>query len=105
MATTNNQVNTPAAGSASGHGAGQGLRAWLVRRRVVVLAVAVAAVATALALGQHWLALADLVPLLFVLPCAAMMFMCMKGMNHDRQAGIAQDSGRNEAPTGTNIQN
>jgi len=33
----------------------------------------------ALALSQHWLTVVDLVPLLFVVPCAVMMFMCMKG--------------------------
>jgi hypothetical protein len=41
--------------------------------------------AIALALTQHWLAVAELGPLLFLLPCALMMFMCMKGMNHGQQ--------------------
>jgi len=65
----------------------------------------VAAAATALALGQQWLTVAGLVPLLFVLPCAAMMFMCMKGMNHGHQTGTTQASGQNEATTATNTQN
>lgn len=41
----------------------------------------------ALAVGANWIAFATLVPLLYVLPCAAMMFMCMKGMNHGPNAG------------------
>jgi hypothetical protein len=61
--------------------------------------VAVAAAAIALALSQHWLAIADLVPLLVVLPCAVMMFTCMKGMNRGQQADTAQTSLQNGAPT------
>jgi len=41
----------------------------------------------ALAVGANWIAFATLVPLLYVLPCAAMMFMCMKGMNHGPNSG------------------
>ena len=51
----------------------------------------------ALALSQHWLAIADLVPLLAVLPCAVMMFHCMKGMNHGQQTDTVQASLQNEA--------
>jgi len=36
-------------------------------------------------------AVADLVPLLYVLPCAAMMFVCMKGMSHGQQADTSQN--------------
>lgn len=59
-------------------------------RRGLLVGVAAAAAAIALALGQHWLAIADLVPLLVVLPCAVMMFHCMKGMNRRQQ----NDTGR-----------
>ena len=52
------------------------------RRGMALIAVAVIAL-LALALNQHWLLAAQLVPLLFLLPCMAMMFMCMKG--HGRQ--------------------
>jgi hypothetical protein len=39
-----------------------------------LLAVALAAVAV----SQNWIAFATLLPLIYVLPCAAMMYMCMK---------------------------
>jgi hypothetical protein len=61
--------------------------------------MAVAAAAIALALSQHWLAIADLVPLVAVLPCAVMMFHCVKGMNRGQQINTAQASLRNEAPS------
>jgi len=66
---------------------------------------AVAAGAALLALWQHWLAIADLVPLLFVLPCAAMMFMCLKGMNHGQQADTVQPSAPKETTTVTEVRN
>ena len=63
------------------------------------MGVAAAAAAIALALSQHWLAIADLVPLLAVLPCAVMMFHCMKGMNRGQQTDTPQASLPNEAPS------
>jgi hypothetical protein len=48
---------------------------------------------------------ADLAPLLFILPCAVMMFICMKGMNHGQQNDSAQASDRNETSTATDTQN
>ena len=48
-------------------------------KRALMLAGAVAVAVVALALSQNWLSVANLVPLLFVLPCVAMMFMCAKG--------------------------
>jgi len=62
-------------------------RSWLNRRVMIVLGLAVVVGLTALGLGQNWLTVAGLLPLLYVLPCAALMFMCMKGMNHSPQAG------------------
>jgi hypothetical protein len=99
MGTANRQMTTPAAGGSSCHGAGQASPGWLSVRRGLVLGVAAAAAAIALALSQHWLAIADLVPLLAVLPCAVMMFYCMKGMNRGQQTDIAQASLQNEAPS------
>ena len=58
-------------------------------------------VALALALNQHWLTIADLPLLLFLLPCAVMMLMCMKGMNHGQQTAGAQASANADKPTGT----
>src|SRR5438445_8518048 len=98
MGTTNTQVTTPAAGGSSRRGTTQVTRGWLGgRRRLVIVVAAVAAGAIALALGQHWLAAADLVPLLFLLPCATMMFMCLKG-NHGQQTNSPPASAQGETP-------
>jgi hypothetical protein len=58
-------------------------------------------VAVVLALGQHWLSTAALTLLLFLVPCAVMMFMCMRGMNHDQQTGGTQASINSDKSTGT----
>ena len=92
MGTTNGQVTTPAAEVHLGYGVVPDSPGWLSGRRSLVAAVAIAAATTALALGQHWLAVADLVPLLFVVPCAAMMFHCMKGLKRETQTDGAQTS-------------
>jgi DUF2933 family protein len=105
MEMANGQVTAAVTDRPSCHHAGRGSPGWLGRRRGLVIALTVAAAAAALALGQHWLAVADLVPLLFVLPCAAMMFMCMKGMNHGQQADTARASGHTETPTATDTRN
>jgi len=105
METTNGRAIISAADSSSSHRAGRGTPGWLGLPRGLVIAVALIAVVGALALGQHWLAVAGLVPLLFVLPCALMMFMCMKGMNHGKQMDPAQTSATNEAPTATDTRN
>jgi hypothetical protein len=99
MGTINGQVITQADDNSSRHVASQGWPHWLARRRGVVIAAAAAASVAALALWQHWLAAAALVPLLFALPCAAMMFMCMKGMNHGPQTDTAQDTSPKERTT------
>ncbi len=97
MGTTNRQLTTPAAGGSSSHGAGQASPGWLSGRRDLVVVVAAAAAAIALVLSQHWLTIADLVPLLAVLPCAVMMFHCMKGMNRGQQTDTAEASLQTEA--------
>jgi hypothetical protein len=99
MGTANGQMTTPAASGSSCHGAAQGSPGWLRGRRGLVLGAAVGAAAIALALSQHWPAIADLAPLLAVLPCAVMMFHCMKGMNRGQQTDTAQASLQNEAPS------
>ena len=106
METTNDLITTPAAaGGASCHASGRGSDGWLGRRRSLVIAGAViAAGATTVALSQHWLAAADLVLLVFVLPCAAMMFMCMKGKD-GQQTDTTQASARPETPAATDIRN
>jgi predicted signal transduction protein with EAL and GGDEF domain len=95
MVTTNGQVSASAADSSSRYNIVQGSPGWLSGRRRLVVGAAIATATTALALGQHWLAVADLVPLLFVLPCAVMMFHCMKGMKREAQTDGAQTSLQN----------
>jgi hypothetical protein len=98
METTNGQVTIPAGGVGSScQGAGQSSPGWLNGWRGPVVWVATAAVA--LALSQHWVAVADLLPLLVVLPCAVMMLSCMKGMNRGQQTNTAQTSPQNVVPT------
>jgi hypothetical protein len=95
MVTTNGHVSAPGADSSSGYNVVQGSPGWFSGRRGLVVGAAIAAATAALALGQHWLAVADLVPLLFVLPCAVMMFHCMKGMKRETQTDGAQTSLQN----------
>ena len=57
---------------------GKGFGPWLRWPRSVIAATALVVSAAAVALGLHWIPLADLAPLLFVAPCFAMMIMCMR---------------------------
>ena len=93
METTNVETTTPAA------------IGWLSGRRGLVIAMGVAAATAALAVGQHWLAIADLVPLLFVLPCAMMMLKCMRGTNPGPQIGATPASAPSDTPTAIDIRN
>lgn len=64
------------------HGARSGRHA---RRRngfMIVTAVAVLALALGIAIDRQWLSLGAFTPLLLALPCATMIFICMRGMNH-----------------------
>jgi hypothetical protein len=70
---------------------------WLTGFAIAAATIAAAA-ATALALSWHWIALVDLVPVLYLLPCTLMMVRCMKGMDHRQQAETAQDPRRPESP-------
>jgi hypothetical protein len=81
---TKNHLISPSAttGSASCHGSSQGSGNWFSRRRGLVLGVGAVLIGVAVALNQHWVALAALAPLLFVLPCAVMLIVCMKAMGH-----------------------
>jgi hypothetical protein len=58
------------------------------RKDLVVAAVAI----LALLAGWVWLGTAAVLPLLYTLPCAAMMAMCMKG-----QGGAGNTSGKPNA--------
>jgi hypothetical protein len=98
METENGQAVIQPSGSFC-HSTGQGLSGWFSRGLVIAAAVALVAATGALAVGQHWVAAASLLPLLYLLPCATMMFMCMRGLSHVQQAGAAQTSSRNDVPT------
>jgi hypothetical protein len=74
---------------------------WLKRPRGFVIGLAIASAAL-IALVQHWLSISDLVPLLIVLPCAAMMFRCMQGMNRGPQTDT---SAQNDTPTAPDTPN
>jgi hypothetical protein len=103
MEMTNPAIRTPAAaGSSSCHGANQGSGSWLSRRRGLVFGGGAIVAGTALALGQHWLTVAELAPLLFTLPCAVMMFMCMK---HGQQTDGTQISAGVDTPVSTDTRN
>jgi hypothetical protein len=99
VGTANGHMPNPDAGGSSCHGAGQDSPGWLSGRRALVVAMTAAAAAITMALSQHWLAIGDLLPFLAVLPCAVMMFLCVKGMNRGQQTDTAQASLRNEAPS------
>lgn len=90
-------VTSPASRSSSCHGGGQSSGNWFARRRGLILAGA-AATGIAIGLSQHWLTVVELTPLLFLLPCLAMMFMCMKGMNHGQQTSAAPASVSTDTP-------
>ena len=76
---TVDQMSSPRDDGSLPRGPGHGRRflfgGWRGLLSVTVLAAALAA----LAVSRNWIAFATLLPLLYVLPCAAMMFMCMKG--------------------------
>lgn len=88
MATTNGDVITSQEHFGLWHRGFRSLRPW----HWLALAVIITAAGLGFALGHSWLALADLAPLLYVAPCAAMMFMCMKGMNRSEQGEAAHSS-------------
>ena len=99
MGTANGQMPTPDAGGSSCHGARQGSPGWFSGRRGLVVGMAAAAAAIPMASSQHWLAIADLVPFLAVLPCAVMMFHSMQSMNRGQQTDTAQALLQTEAPS------
>ena len=102
METTNRLVATPAAaGSSSCHGASQGSGSWFGRRRGLILGGGAIVAGVALALSQHWLTAGELTPLLFLLPCAVMMFMCIKGMNHGQQTSAVPAPNGADTPVST----
>lgn len=108
MEKTNGLITIPpATGGSSCRGAAHGSRTWLGGWRGWAIAGVVITAGISLALSQHWLAIANLVPLVFVLPCMAMMFICMKGMNHGQQTDstTTRASAGEGTPTATDPRN
>jgi hypothetical protein len=97
MPTQNALVQPPAAATAPARrGSDRPARSWLTGWRPLAIAGLLIALIVALAVGQGWIAAATLLPLLYTLPCAAMMLVCMKGMNQGQQQpspGQAQQHG------------
>lgn len=100
METTTHPIATSVPARASScHGASQASGSWLSRRRSLLIGSGVVVAGIALALSHHWLAAAALAPLLYLLPCFALMYICMKGMNHGEQASSAPAAAANAAPS------
>lgn len=87
-------TNLPTAATSAGcHGSGATSPGFLGRWRVLMIAGGVIAAGIAVALWQQWPTPGALAPLLIVLPCALMMLVCMRRMNH------GQPSDPTPAPT------
>lgn len=85
---------TPAnAGCGMFAGSGSLSAGWVAKRRGWIIAGAAAVAGTSVALGEGWLSLSALAPLLYTAPCAIMMLFCMKGMSRSMQA---QDQTQNQ---------
>lgn len=67
------------------HGSGSSRQSWLAKRRGWVLLGSAAAAGTGLALGEEWMTFTGLAPLLYFLPCAAIIVFCMRGMTREAQ--------------------
>lgn len=61
-------------------------RGWVAKRRSWIVLGALAVAGTGVALGEGWVTVAALAPILYILPCAVMMLFCMKGINRGTQA-------------------
>jgi hypothetical protein len=77
-----------------------GVPAFLTGRKGLVLAAAVFGI-IALVAGWTWFGTAAVLPLLYTLPCAAMMAMCMRGNGGAGKAADQADSGGRTEPGGS----
>ncbi len=63
---------------------------WLERRRLLIGGVGIAAIG--LALSWDWMVAVGALPLLYTLPCAIMMGMCMKHMSSNGSGKSCSDN-------------
>jgi len=87
MQSRNALTANPALQQTQSYGVPGASQSWLSRNKMTAFGLAGVLGLIAFGLSQNWLTLAGLLPFLYILPCAAMMLMCMKGMNHAPQAG------------------
>lgn len=80
-----------------GQGSGSSSLSWMGKHRGWVFLGGAAVAGTGLALGEGWVTVAGLAPLLYAAPCAAMMFFCMKGMSGGMQG--TQNQAQNQTLT------
>lgn len=76
---------------------GQGAPAYL-KGRTGLLLLAAAIGVVGLVAGGTWFGMAAVLPLLYILPCAAMMAMCMRGHGGSGNAPVKPDSGAGTGP-------
>lgn len=86
------------------HGSGSTGQSWLAKRRGWIVIALLTVAGIGLALGAGWVTVATLLPLLFILPCMAMMVMCMKGMNQQQGPTAGQTSAPVPPPTSGDTQ-
>jgi hypothetical protein len=75
------------------HSSASLLPGWLSKRRGWLILGGAAVAGTGVALGEGWVTIAGLTPILYSLPCAVMMLFCMKGMSRGMQT---QDQAQNQ---------
>jgi hypothetical protein len=104
---TTNDFATVSAGTRGvpGHGVRPGPSRWSCRGLILACVIAAAATAIAFVYYRHWFAAVDLVSLLYVLPCVAIILICMKHMNHNKQVDAARASERSDATTDSDARN
>jgi hypothetical protein len=73
-------------------GSGSSVQGWVAKHRGWVVISSIAVAGTGVALGEGWMTVAGLAPLLYVAPCAVMMMFCMKGMSGGTQTAQNQSS-------------
>jgi hypothetical protein len=92
-----------AAGCPMCHSSGSLSPAWLQKRRGWIIAGGAAVAGMGVALGEGWVTIAGLAPILYSLPCAVMMLFCMKGMSRGMQT--TQEQSQTPVPPATGRDN